>query len=89
MPQPKKQKRLAQSEPAQLMSEYLQNTIFRPPAIIGGSLLLIAGNLYLIYASNKFGYNFGAIISLWLFLAGYFFGFLSELIYRTYKKHSH
>jgi hypothetical protein len=84
-----KQAKLAHSDQAHLISEYFQNTFLRPSAIIGGSALLIIGNLYLIYASNKYGYNFGAIVSFWLFITGYFLGFFSELLYRTYKKHSH
>lgn len=68
------------------VSEAAGQTIARPSGLFGGGLFAFLGTLALLYITRKYGYEFNYLVFFMLFVGGFAFGAVLELLYKAFKQ---
>lgn len=68
------------------ISEVGSKTVARPSGILGGGICAFLGTSVLFYMSKHYGYQFNFLIFLLLFVGGFSFGMILELIFNGLRK---
>lgn len=68
------------------VSELGSKTIARPSGFLGGGLVTLLGSAFLLYMTRHYGFQYNYLAFFILFVGGYFFGMIAELVIRLFMK---
>ena len=68
------------------VSEGVGKTMARPSGILAGGLTALIGSIVLVYLTRHYGFSYNYMLFIFLYIGGYCFGLVVELILRAFRR---
>lgn len=76
---------LVHFKPLDITAEAVARTVGRPSGFLGAGLLALGGSLAYYYVARRFGYDYQFFVFIFLMMAGFVGGWLTEWFWRLFR----